>query len=62
MTGNVRNLAITLGLMLVYLAGSAALAVTVDRRFFFNDVAATAVWLLMGIVFVAGGAMATQRS
>lgn len=41
-------------LFLTYLGGTAALALTYDRRFFLNDALAIVVWLLVGLVLLIG--------
>ncbi len=42
-------------LMAVALAGTATLALTVDRRFFVNDALAVAIWLVFGLLLVGSG-------
>ena len=41
-------------LFLMYLGGTAALALTYDRRFFLNDALAIVVWLVVGLVLLIG--------
>lgn len=52
---------ITVGLIIVYLAGTAWLAVTYDRRFFMNDAVSITVWLTLGIGLALLGRQAARK-
>ncbi len=54
-----RDLAIILVLVAVYFAGMTGLALTVDRRFFFNDAVSLATWVAIAIAAL-GGALASR--
>ena len=56
MTWRKRDVAVMVGLIVVYLAATAGLAITVDRRFFINDGVSLAVWVLMGLMLAFAGA------
>ena len=43
-----------LALIVAYLAGTASLAVTVNRGFFLNDAVAIAVWAVFGLALLIG--------
>ena len=56
-----RDLAITFGLIAVYLSLMTTLALTVDRGFFLNDVVALVTWVILGLFLVASGARLARR-
>lgn len=61
MDWRMRDFAMTVGLMVVYLAGAAMLALTVDRRFFLNDAVSITVWVLVGLLLALSGARLVRR-
>ena len=51
-----------LGFIAIYLSVMASLAITVDRRFFFNDGVAISVWVILGVILaLAGRSLAKNR-
>ncbi len=52
---------VTFGLIAVYLVGMASLAITFDRRFFFNDVVSIVIWLTLGLTLGFAGLGVSRR-
>jgi hypothetical protein len=48
-------------LMALYLAGTTALALAVDRRFFVNDALALAIWIIFGLLLAGSGVIHAGR-
>ena len=56
-----RDIAVAVGLLVVYLSIMTFLALTVDRRFFINDGLSLAFWLAVGGAIAFGGARMSRR-
>jgi len=61
LTSAVGERTIILLLVLVYLGAMATLAVTVDRRFFINDVVSAVVWIGFGLALLTQGFLTSRR-
>ncbi len=61
MDWRIRDVAVMFGLIAVYVALMTSLALTEDRRFFFNDGVSLVTWVIIGVVLVAGGVRVAKR-
>lgn len=56
-----RYMLLVLALIGAYLAGTATLAVTVNRGFFLNDAVAIAVWVVFGLALLISSTRMSSR-
>ena len=48
-----RGTLLMLGFIAIYLSVMASLAITEDRRFFFNDGVAISIWVILGVMLAS---------
>ncbi|MFA7249372.1 MAG: hypothetical protein WC273_07015 [Dehalococcoidia bacterium] len=61
MDWHVRDVAVAVGLLAVYVTIMTSLALTVDRRFFINDGISVTFWVITGVVLAYGTVHASRH-